>query len=101
MPLDIRYVDPRELRVPGSRSVADPAKLARQVARYGASVEGMPPIFCYEGSDGVLMIFNGVTRATRIAQLSPGTLVPVEVGGRLKKAFGPEPKIGDLIHDDS
>jgi len=97
MPIEIRYVDPRELRVPGSRPVADAAKFARQVARYGAATEGMPAIFCYEGTDGVLMIFNGVTRATRIAQLSPGTLVPVEVGGRLKKTFGPEPKIGDLL----
>ncbi len=95
MPIEIRYVDPRDLRVPGSQPFADPAKLARQIARYGASLVGMPPIFCYEGTDGVLMIFNGVTRATRIAKLSPGTLVPVDVGGRLKAAFGPEPKIGD------
>lgn len=97
MPVEIRYVDPRELRVPGSRPIADPGKLARQFARYDASTEGMPAIFCYEGIDGVLMIFNGVTRATRVAQLSPGTLVPVEVGGRLKKAFGPEPKIGEMF----
>lgn len=97
MAIEIRYVDPRELRVPTSRPVADPVKLARQIACYGASTEGMPPIFCYEGIDGVLMIFNGVTRATRIAQRSPGALVPVEVGGHLKRAFGAEPKIGDQI----
>jgi hypothetical protein len=31
------------------------------------------------GTDGELVINNGVTRATRIAKLSPGTTVRVEV----------------------
>jgi hypothetical protein len=64
---DLRDVDPRELRVPSSRRGADPVKLQRQIARFGASSAGMPPIEVYEGSDGVLVIYNGVTRATRIA----------------------------------
>ncbi|MEK6261991.1 MAG: hypothetical protein AABP62_25615 [Planctomycetota bacterium] len=90
-------VDPRELRVLSSRPNADPLKLARQIARFGASVVGMPPIVAYEGTDGVLVIYNGVTRATRIAKLAPGVLVRVEVIGRLRRAYGPEPKIGDVL----
>lgn len=98
MPSDFREVDPRELRVPSSRrGEADPVKYQRQVARFGASSTGMPPLVVYEGTDGVLVIYNGVTRATRIAKLSPGTLVRVEVIGRLRRAYGPDPKIGDLL----
>jgi hypothetical protein len=95
---DFRDVDPRELRVPHSRpSGADPVKLQRQIARFGASSAGMPPLIVYEGTDGVLVIYNGVTRATRIAKLAPGTLIQVEVIGRLRRAYGPDPKIGDLL----
>lgn len=97
MPSDFRDVDPRDLRPPPSRPQADPAKLARQTARYGASAVGMPRLIVYEGSDGVLVIFNGVTRATRIAKLAPGTLVPVEVIGKLRRAYGSEPSIGDCV----
>jgi len=57
----------------------------------------MPPIWVYEGSDGVLKIVNGVTRATRIAKLAPGKTVQVEVLGKLRQAHGPQPKIGDLL----
>lgn len=57
----------------------------------------MPPIWVYEGSDGVLVITNGVTRATRIAKLAPGALVPVEVIGKIRRALAPLPKIGDLL----
>jgi len=97
MPSEFRDVDPRELRPPHSRPQADPTKLHRQIARFGASVAGMPPLIVYEGSDGVLVIYNGVTRATRIAKLAPGTLIPVEVIGRLKKAYGSESSIGDSL----
>jgi len=98
MPSQFRDVDPRELRVPSSRRTgADPVKLHRQIARFGASSAGMPPLLVYEGSDGALVVYNGVTRATRIARLAPGTLVRVEVIGRLRRAYGPEPKIGDLL----
>jgi len=93
-----RDVDPRELRVPSSRrGGADPVKLRRQIARFGASSAGMPPLVVSEGTDGVLVVYNGVTRATRIAKLAPGTPVRVEVIGRLRRAYGPEPKIGDLL----
>jgi hypothetical protein len=93
---DFRDVDPRELRVP-SKQGADLLKLHRQIARYGASTVGMPPLTVLEASDGVLVVYNGLTRATRIAKLAPRTLVRVEVIGRLRSAFGSEPKIGDLI----
>lgn len=93
-----RDVDPRELRVPPSRRQgADPAKLARQVALFGRSASGMPLPWVYEGTDGTLILYNGVTRATRIAKLAPGTLIRVEVIGRLPKPFAAEPKIGDLL----
>ncbi|HYH68427.1 MAG TPA: hypothetical protein VD866_27285 [Urbifossiella sp.] len=90
-----RDVDPRDLRPPPARPHADPVKLARQISRFGAFTAGMPPLVVYEGTDGVLVIYNGVTRATRIAKLAPGTLVTVEVIGRLRRAYGPDPSIGD------
>lgn len=97
MPREFRDVDPRDLRPPGSRPQADPEKLTRQIARFGASAIGMPPIIVYEAADGVLFIYNGVRRATRIAKLAPGTLVPVEVIGKLRRACGSDPSIGDTL----
>ena len=95
---DFRDVDPRELRVPPSRRQgADPAKLARQIALFGRSAAGMPAPWVYEGTDGVLVLYNGVTRATRIAKLTPGTLIRVEVIGKLPKPYASDPKIGDLL----
>ena len=95
---DFRDVDPFELRVPRSRSQgADPAKLQRQIALFGRSVVGMPPLWVYEGSDGLLVVYNGVTRATRIAKLAPGTLIRVEEIGTLPKSFAGEPRIGDRL----
>lgn len=95
---DFRDVDPRELRVPPSRyQGADPAKLARQISRFGRSAIGMPSPWVYEGTDGVLVLYNGVTRATRIAKLAPGTSIRVEVIGKYPKAVAGEPKIGDLL----
>ncbi len=98
MPLDLRRVDPRELRLPSSRAGgADPVKLQRQIARFGAATDGMPPLEVYEGADGVLLVYNGVTRATRIAMLAPGILVPVDVIDRLRRPYGLETRIGDLL----
>ncbi len=95
---DFRVVDPRDLRVPPSRQDgADSFKLARQIALFGQSTAGMPPPWVYEGTDGVLVLYNGVTRATRIAQLSPGMSIRVEVIGKLPRAFASAPRIGDLI----
>jgi hypothetical protein len=95
---DFRDVDPRELRVPPSRRQGtDPVKLHRQIALFGRSMAGMPPPWVYEGSDGVLVLYNGVTRATRIAKLVPGAMIRVEVIGKLPKAFAAEPRIGDVL----
>jgi hypothetical protein len=91
-------VDPRTLRVPGSRrSGADPFKLQRQITRFGTSTHGMPPLAVSRGTEGELMINDGVTRATRMAKLSPGTSVQVEVIDDLPIPVGSFPSIGDLI----
>ena len=91
-------VDPRTLHVPPSRrSGADPYKLHRQIAQFGASTAGMPSPWVYRGSDRELQLYNGVTRATRIAKLSPGTLIRVEVVGDLTGPVGHLPTIGDLL----
>src|SRR4051794_22234751 len=98
MPMNVRLVDPRSLHVPPSRPYgADPLKLQRQIGRYGASTVGMPLPWAYEGADGHLLLFNGVTRSTRIAKLSPGTLIRVEVVGKFRVPVGHHPTIGDLL----
>jgi hypothetical protein len=95
---EFRDVDPRDLRVTSSRrNGADATKLHRQVVRFGDSSAGMPPLVVYEGTDGVLVIFDGVTRATRIAKLAPGKMVRVEVIGQLRRAYSSDPTIGDLL----
>jgi hypothetical protein len=91
-------VDPRELRLPTTRrSGADPFKLQRQIAQPGASTQGMPTLEVSRGSDGELVINSGVTRATRIAKLLPGTLVRVEVIDDLPIPVGSYPKVGDTV----
>jgi hypothetical protein len=73
-------VDPGELHLPPSRCQgADPGKLMRQIAKYGTSLEGMPPLQVIRGRGGLLRINDGVTRATRAARFRPGQLVLVEV----------------------
>ena len=74
-------MDPATLHLPtGIRSRgADPMKLARQIARHGNSLDGMPPLELVRGRDGHLRINDGVTRATRAAKLRPGELIPAEV----------------------
>src|SRR5207248_3034349 len=60
MPPDFRDIDPRELRVPSSRiSGADPAKLHRQIAQFGRSTAGMPPLWVYEAADRALVVYYG------------------------------------------
>jgi hypothetical protein len=96
--MEIVDVDPRNLHVPASRrGGADPYKLHQQIKRHGKSTESMPPIWACRGADGELVIYNGVTRATRIAKLAPGTLVPVEVIDDLAYGVGHLPTIGDLL----
>jgi hypothetical protein len=57
----------------------------------------MPPLEVSRGSDGELVINNGVTRATRVAMLLPGSLIRVEVIDDLPIAVGSYPSIGDLV----
>lgn len=94
----VEWMDPKLLHLPASRSGgADPAKLHRQIARFGRSAEGMPPIWVYRGTDRELAIFNGVTRATRVAKLSPGTLVPIEIVGDLPNSVRDWPTVGERL----
>ena len=98
MAVELRDIDPAELRLPSSRSSgADPVKLQRQIAKHGTSTAGMPPLLAYEGSDGVLEIYDGVTRATRVAKLVPGTPVTVEVVGKLKRPKANNRRVGDAL----
>ena len=97
-PPDFREVDPRTLHLPPSaRFGADPGKLQRQIARFGKSTAGMPAPWVYRGSDGELVISNGVTRATRVAKLLPGESLRVEVIGDWKTPVGHYPKVGDRL----
>lgn len=92
-------VDPGELHLPPSRAQgADPFKLSRQVAKYGNSLDGMPPLQLIRGKDGQLRINDGVTRATRAAKLQPGVLLPAEVIQDLPKLDVTRmPKVKDTL----
>jgi hypothetical protein len=96
---NFRDVDPRELRVPPSRQGADPARLARQISLFGRSATGMPPPWVYEGSDGVLMLYNGITRATRIAKFAPGTRIAVEIIDKLPRSSPGSRRLETCCHE--
>jgi hypothetical protein len=92
------HVDLRELRLPMSRRAgADSFKLQLQIAQLGTGTQGMPALEVSRGSDGELVINSGVTRATRIAKLLPGTLVQVKVIDDLPIPVGSYPKVGDTV----
>lgn len=55
------------------------------------------PVEVKRGSDGGLVIYDGVTRATRAAKFTPGALVPVEVTGTLRGPVGGLPTVGDRL----
>lgn len=91
-------VDPRSLHLPTQRLTgAEPWKLQSQIARFGTSTQGMPPLEVYRGTDGELMIYDGVTRATRVAKLLPGQLVTVELMDDLTTPVGHLPTVGDKL----
>jgi len=95
---EIREVDPNELRLPPSRaSGADPWKLHQQIREFGSSADGMPPLLVYEDPDGLLEIFDGVTRATRILKLAPGGRVPAVVIGRFRRSHASSPRVKDRL----
>ena len=98
MSQSIREVDPGDLRLPPSRaSGADPWKLHQQIKRFGSSKDGMPPILVHEDPDGTLEITDGVTRASRVAKLTPGETVPVLVIGRYRRTRPYSPRVRDLL----
>jgi hypothetical protein len=93
-------VDPATLHLPtGIRAQgADPGKLARQIARHGDSLDGMPPLELVRGKDGQLRINDGVTRATRAAKLRPRELVSAEVIATLPKVdVTRTPRVGETL----
>src|SRR5438128_276226 len=97
-PREFLQVDPATLHLPGSRrDGADPVKLHRQFVRHGSAIDGMPPPEVKGGTDRALVIYDGVTRATRVAKYLPGTLITVEVTGELKKAVGALPRVGEKL----
>jgi hypothetical protein len=97
-PREFLQVDPASLHLPGSRREgADPVKLQRRLDKHGTSIEGMPPPEVKRGSDGELVIYDGVTRATRVAKYLPGTPITVEVTGQLTGPVGGLPRVGDKL----
>jgi hypothetical protein len=91
-------VDPATLRLPNERiDGADPAKLQRQIARHGRSLTGMPPVLVYRGSDGELMLSDGVTRATRAAEMCPGAVIRAELLGTLPHPVGHLPTVQEKL----
>lgn len=91
-------IDPRRLHLPSSRLAgADPVKLHDQIARFGSEVAGMPPVLAYRGSDGAIMIDDGVTRASRVAKLLPGQPIRVEVMRDIAKLVGHLRRLGDTL----
>jgi len=57
----------------------------------------MPAPWVYEAPDDVLVVYNAMTRATRVAKWAPGATIRVEVVGKLRRAYAGEPKIGDQV----
>jgi hypothetical protein len=91
-------VDPRTLRLPPSRSTgADSVKLQRQIAQYRRSTVGMPRLVVFRAADGELVIYDGVTRATRVAKLLPGQSVRVEVIGDVSSSGSLYPTVGERL----
>ena len=55
----------------------------------------MPWLVAYRGTDGELIVYDGVTRATRVAKLLPGQTVPVEVIGVVPSPGARLPTVGE------
>jgi hypothetical protein len=93
-----RTVDPATLLLSTQRqSGADPVRLHTQIRLFGGSLVGMPPIDVEEDSIGQLRIVNGTTRAVRIAKLSPGQFVVVEIVDSIKRPFRTTITVSDVI----
>ncbi len=57
----------------------------------------MPRLIVFRASDGALVIYDGVTRATRVAKLLPGQTVSIEVIGGLPSPGMGNPTVGDKL----
>ena len=57
----------------------------------------MPPLEVDRETDGKLIVYDGVTRATRVAKLLPGTLVRVAVIDDMQTPVGHLPTVGDTL----
>ena len=98
MPTELLDVDPRLLHLPPARATgADPVKLHRQIARHGKTTAGMPRLIVFRASDGALLVYDGVTRATRVAKLLPGQTVSIEVVCALPSPGRRYPTVGDKL----
>jgi hypothetical protein len=94
----VARVDPAELKLPTSRlNGADPIKLSRQLSRFDLSIVGMPRPLAVVDPDGMLQLIDGVTRATRVAKLLPGTIIEVEVIAAVGKSISQLPSVGDRL----
>jgi hypothetical protein len=57
----------------------------------------MPRLVVYRDTDGELIVYDGVTRATRVAELLAGQTVPVEVIGTLSAPGARYPTVGERL----
>ena len=99
MAADFRDVERPSCGLPPSASWGPtPKRFTRQIARFGNSTDGMPPVWVYEGSDGVLEIINGATRAAPGLQSSPRYQDPCR-GDRDSSptSWTQNPKVGDRL----
>ena len=86
-----------EVAICFSRQLQDWLRRKQRTLTRSAVPTGMPPVEVYRGSDGKLMIYHGVARATRVAKLLPATLVRVEVIDDLTTPVGQFPTVEDLL----
>jgi hypothetical protein len=83
---------------PSRNGGADPARLARQISRYGKSIGGMPSPLVIRGQNGELQLIDGVTRATRVGKLLPGQQITVQViETRPRLDLSRFPTVGDKL----
>jgi hypothetical protein len=95
---DAFEVDPAILRISPSRPQgADPTRLQLRISQFGRSRDGMPPLELGLAIDGELVIMDGMTRATRIAKLVPGTTVPAKITEKLNYKGRRLPTIGECL----
>lgn len=98
----IQYILPGKLRVPPERvDGADPMKLQDQFNEYENNLSQLPPLEVIAAAGEALVIFNGVTRATRSYMVDPGRVVPIIITASYPNAeVGHLPTIEQLLTPD-